>query len=342
MAVGLIVAIVAGAVSFGVAWLIYRHATRLGPMQHPNERSSHTLPTPSGGGVGIVAGGTLGGAYAIWSMPGSAFVVAVLALAFGIVGLVDDRRHVPAAVRLIVQLLLVAAMVWTLQPIRLAEAIGLPLPIELGVVVTVLVTIVLAAVYWVNVFNFMDGIDGLAAGQAIFMLGAAIFLAFDTTSAGWSPLIGWMLAVAAATLGFLLLNWPPAKIFMGDAGSTYLGFMIAFAALSTIAAGWLDVFQWLILGALSITDATITLIRRALRREPVMQAHRLHAYQHLARRWQRHLPVTLVYTGINLMWLLPLAWYVGETPGSGLMALAAAYLPIALLLLIAGAGRRET
>jgi Fuc2NAc and GlcNAc transferase len=201
---------------------------------------------------------------------------------------------------------------------------------------------VLAAVYWINVFNFMDGIDGLAAGQAIFMIGAAIFLVFDTTSAAWSPLMLWMLAVAGATLGFLLLNWPPAKIFMGDAGSTYLGFMIAFGALSTIAAGWISVFQWLILGSLFITDATITLIRRALRGEPVMQAHRLHAYQHLSRRWQNHLPVTLVYTGINVFWSLPLAWFAGEAPSSGPLAIAAAYLPVALLLLIAGAGRRET
>jgi Fuc2NAc and GlcNAc transferase len=335
MAAGLIIVIASGLLSLGIARLIYRHATKLGVMQDPNERSSHSIPTPGGGGIGIVAGGTLGAAYVIWSMPGSAFVVAVLALAMGVVGFVDDRRHVPAAARLIAQLLLVAAMVWALQPVSLADAVGLPLPVELGVI-----AIVLAAVYWINAFNFMDGIDGLAASQAIFMIGAALFLVFNV--AGSSPLMLWMLAVAAATLGLLLFNWPPAKIFMGDAGSTYLGFMIAFAALSTIAAGWLDVFQWLILGALSITDATITLIRRALRREPVMQAHRLHAYQHLARRWQRHLPVTLVYTGINLMWLLPLAWYVGETPGSGLMALAAAYLPIALLLLIAGAGRRET
>jgi Fuc2NAc and GlcNAc transferase len=336
MAVGLIVAIAAGILSLGVAWLIYRHATRLGVVQDPNERSSHERPTPSGGGLGIVAGGTLGGAYAMWSMPGSAFVVAVLALALGIIGYIDDRRQVPAAARLIAQLLLVASMVWALQPVSLADAVGLPLPVELAVI-----AIVIAAVYWINVFNFMDGIDGLAASQAIFMIGAAILLVFDTTAAGWSPLILWLFAIAAATFGFLLLNWPPAKIFMGDAGSTYLGFMIAFAAPATIAAGWLTVLQWLILGALFISDATITLIRRALRGEPVMHAHRLHAYQHLARRWQNHLPVTLVYTGINVFWLLPLAWFVGEAPSSGPVAVATAYLPIALLLLLAGAGRRE-
>jgi Fuc2NAc and GlcNAc transferase len=336
MAVGLVVAIAAGIVSLGIAWVIYRHAAKLGVVQDPNERSSHQAPTASGGGIGIVLGGTLGAAYAIWSMPGSAFVVAVLALAMGIVGFVDDRQHVAAGVRLFVQLLLVAAMVWTLQPVALAEVIGLPLPVELSVVV-----IVLGAVYWVNVFNFMDGIDGLAASQALVIIAGQIFLGLGGLSAGLSPLDLWLLAVGAAALGFLVLNWPPAKIFMGDAGSTYLGFMLVFAGLSAIAAGRLDIFQALILAALFLTDATMTLIRRAIRGEPVMQAHRLHAYQHLARRWQRHLPVTLLYLGIQVFWLLPLAWYAGENPGAGPLALAAAYLPLALLMLLAGAGRRE-
>jgi Fuc2NAc and GlcNAc transferase len=336
MLAGLVVAIAAGVVSLLVAWLIYRHASRLGVVQDPNERSSHTRPTPSGGGVGIVLGGTLGAAAAVWSLPGYAFVVAVLALTMGAIGFIDDRRHIPASARLFVQTVLAGAMVWTLQPSSLVDAVGVPLPFELAVV-----AIVVAAVYWINSFNFMDGIDGLAGAQAIFMLGASIFLVLHTTSSGFSPLLIWVAAVAAATLGFLVLNWPPARIFMGDAGSTYLGFMIAFAALSTIAAGWLDIFQWLILGALFLADATVTLIRRALRREPLMQAHRLHAYQHLSRRWHGHQPVTILYIGINVLWLLPWAWAAGNLPGFGLPAAAAAYLPVLLFVAWAGAGAPE-
>jgi Fuc2NAc and GlcNAc transferase len=336
VAVGFVIAVASGLVSLGICWLVARHATRLKLVQHPNERSSHEVPTPGGGGIGIVLGGTLGGAFAMWSLPGSAFVVVVLAFAVGLVGLVDDRQHIPAGLRLLVQLLLVAAMVWTLQPVALADAIAMPLPVELGVIV-----IVLAAVYWLNVFNFMDGIDGLAASQAIFMLGAQCVLAFGADLPEPSPLFFWLLALGAATLGFLLLNWPPARIFMGDAGSTYLGFMLGFAALSGIALGWFDVVQWLILAALFLTDATITLFRRALRGEPVMQAHRLHAYQHLARRWRSHRRVTLLYMAINVFWLLPLAWLAGRYAGSGLFAAATAYLPTALLLLVLGAGRRE-
>ena len=336
MAVGVVFAIAAGLVSVGTAWLIYRHAAKLGVVQDPNERSSHHVPTPSGGGIGIVLGGTLGAAYAIWSMPGSAFVVAMLAFVMGIVGFIDDRQHIAPAVRLFVQLLLVAAMIWALQPVGLAESIGLPIPVELAVI-----AIVFAVVYWVNLFNFMDGIDGLAASQAVFLIAAFTFLTFEGSWAELSALDFWMLAVGAATLGFLVLNWPPARIFMGDVGSTYLGFMLAFAGLSAVGMGRLHIVQGLILIALFLTDATITLVRRALRGEPVMQAHRLHAYQHLSRRWQNHLPVTLLYVAIDVFWLLPLAWYAGERPAAGPLALAAAYVPIALLLLVAGAGRRE-
>jgi Fuc2NAc and GlcNAc transferase len=335
-AFGFIVAIAAGLLSLSVSALICRYAEKLRLVQHPNERSSHVIPTPGGGGIGIVLGGTLGGAFAMWSMPGSAFVVVVLALALGLVGLIDDRRQIPAGARLLVQLLLVAAMVWTLQPVALADVVGLPLAVELSVIV-----IVLAAVYWVNVFNFMDGIDGLAASQAIFLLAAQCLLAFGGGLPAPSPFLFWILSVGTATFGFLLLNWPPARIFMGDAGSTYLGFMVAFTALSGVALGWFDLLQWLILAALFLADATITLLRRALRGEPVMQAHRLHAYQHLARRWRSHRLVTMLYMGINTLWLLPLAWLAGVHPGSRLIAAVAAYLPIALLLLLGGAGRRE-
>jgi Fuc2NAc and GlcNAc transferase len=336
VAVGFVVAIAAGLLSLGVNWLICRHAERLRLVQQPNERSSHAVPTPGGGGVGIMLGGTLGGAWAMWSMPGSAFVVVVLAFVLGLIGLVDDRQHIPAGARLFVQLLLVAAMVWTLQPVALAEAVGLPLAVELSVI-----AIVLGAVYWVNVFNFMDGIDGLAAGQGIFLLAGQFFLAFSGGLPELSPFDFWMLAVGTATFGFLLLNWPPARIFMGDAGSTYLGFMLVFAALSGVALGRFEIVQWLILAAVFLSDATITLFRRALRGEPVMQAHRLHAYQHLARRWRSHGLVTLLYLLIDVFWLLPLAWLAGKYPDWGLLAAAAAYLPTALLLLLLGAGRRE-
>ena len=132
------------------------------------------------------------------------------------------------------------------------------------------------------------------------------------------PLTLWMLGLAAATFGFLLLNWPPAKLFMGDTGSTYLGLLIAFFALATLASGWLTLSQWLILPAAFLADSLTTLGRRLLNREPIWQAHKRHAYQALQRRFGSHRTVTLLYAAINLVVLLPAAALAGLYPhGAG-------------------------
>ena len=219
----------------------------------------------------------------------------------------------------------------------LAAATGLPVP---GILAGVLALIV--AVYWINLFNFMDGIDGIAGSQAIFMCSAAAVLMLRHSPDAASTLPFWMLlAVAAATAGFLVLNWPPAKIFMGDAGSTYLGFMIVFLGLLTISAGWVSLAQWSILAAAFVTDATVTLIRRLMGHERVFEAHRRHAYQHLSRRWKSHRLVTSGYIAINLLWLLPLSW-LSTIPGWMWLALALAYLPLIVIVTLAGAGAPES
>ncbi len=336
LAAGLLTSLVAGLAAFAVTLLIRRNATRLGVVAAPNERSSHSVPTPSGGGVGIVAGGTIGGLFAAWFFPWPTLAVVAAALGIAAIGFWDDRKPIPAVHRLAAQLVLSAAMIATLEFEPLAAATGISLPIILAVV------LVLAAVYWINIFNFMDGIDGIAGAQAAFMLAAAIILMLQSGAGAEVLLLWWLAAIAAATIGFLLLNWPPAKIFMGDAGSTYLGFMLPYAAFATVAAGWLNLWQWLILGALFVTDATITLIRRLLRREPVFKAHRLHAYQHLSRRWGSHQRVTLLAIAINVVWLLPLAWGAGMLPGFGPLAAIAGYVPLILGMLWVGAGAPET
>lgn len=335
LAVGLITSLLAGVLGFAVTLLVLRHARRLGVIAAPNERSSHTVPTPSGGGVGIVAGGSLGGLLAAWFFPWPALVIVGLALAMAAMGFSDDRKPVSARLRLIVQVVLVGAMVATLEFEPLAAAFGVPFPIALAAL------LVLGAVYWINLFNFMDGIDGIAGTQAAFMLLGAIVLMLQAQAGPDVVLLWWLAAIAAATLGFLLLNWPPAKIFMGDAGSTYLGFMLAYAAYASIAAGWLSLWQWLLLGALFIADATITLVRRLLRRERVFEAHRLHAYQHLSRRWGRHRPVTLLFLAVNVVLLLPLACAAGALPNHGPLIAALGYLPVVAGLLWAGAGAPE-
>ena len=336
MAAGLLTAIVAGLAAFAVTWLVYRNAARLALVAIPGERSSHTRPTPTGGGAGIVAGGTIGAIPAIWATPWPAFFVVFLALVVAAIGFIDDRRPLPAAIRFGAQVLLSGAMVAAVPMVPLGASIGLSLPEPL-----IVVLLLVAAVYWINIFNFMDGIDGIAASQAAFMLLAATALALAGGAPPESPMLWWFIAIGSAALAFLALNWPPARIFMGDAGSTWLGFILAYAAFATIAAGWLSLWQWLILGAIFVADATLTLVRRLVRGEPIFSAHRLHAYQHLSRRWGGHRPVTLLAVAINVVWLLPWAASAGGFPGFGPAATVLAYLPVVVAVALAGAGAPE-
>lgn len=329
------VLILAGAAAYAVAMLIRRNASALGLVAEPNARSSHIAPTPTGGGVGIVAGGTIAGLFASYQGRPEILFVVTLSLLIAAVGFADDRRPLPVAVRLPLQFVFAGLMVVMVPSASMLAALGVELPWAL-----MLLAVTLAAVYWLNIFNFMDGIDGLAGAQGAFMLSGAVALALIATSGG-NPHLWWFAAVAVAVAGFLVLNWPPAKIFMGDAGSLYLGFLIAHAALVTIANGWLSGWQWLLLGALFLADATTTLVRRTLRREAIFNAHRLHAYQHLSRRWGSHRRVTLLYLAVNVVLLLPLAWWAGLYPASAPIATLAAYVVLVAGLLWAGAGALE-
>jgi Fuc2NAc and GlcNAc transferase len=198
----------------------------------------------------------------------------------------------------------------------------------------------LLGVMWVlNLFNFMDGIDGIAGSEAVFVTGAALApmqllgVASEVSAAS--------LVFGAGTLGFLVWNWPPAKIFMGDVGSGYVGYAIATLALASAASNPAAVWVWLILGGVFFVDATVTLVRRVTRGERAHQAHRSHAYQWLARRWASHGRVTLTVVAINLLWLLPCALLAALRPEYALPAVLLALAPLLLVAVAAGAGRRE-
>lgn len=333
---GLLTTLGAGLLSVAATWLVLRNAEPLGLVATPNARSSHTRRTPTGGGVGIALAGTLAFGVAAVSDPLRYLTVGLVGLIIAAAGFADDRQALPARVRLAVQVVAVVVTLGLAVPLDgLVAATGLPLP-------ALLVGILAAGamVYWINLFNFMDGIDGIAAAQALFMAGAAVVLLI-LRGAGDMPVETWVfLAMAAASVGFLVLNWPPAKIFMGDVGSTYLGFALAALALITIAEGRLGLAQWAILAAAFVVDASVTLVRRLLRGERIAEAHRLHAYQALSRRWGSHRPVTLSFIVINVVWLLPLAW-LAATPGWAIGALAVAYLPLIALALMFGSGAPE-
>ncbi len=319
--------LLSGLLGWLIAWLVLRNTARLGLVQPANERSSHVVPTPTGGGLGIAIGGTLAGLPLLLVLPLAAATALIAGLVIAAIGFADDRKPVSIRLRLGAQALCFGLVVASLPLDGFAYATGLIWPDTI-----LLIVLVLAGVGFINIFNFMDGIDGLAAGEAVFiLLGAVSIVALPNPALLAHPVLWWMLGIAAATLGLLVFNWPPARLFMGDAGSTYLGLMLAIFAFLTIAAGWLTGPQWLLLTASFIADASATLLRRLWQREHIVEAHRRHAYQQLAARLGRHAPVTLGYLALNLVALWPLAWLAGQFPAWGTpIALAALALLMGL------------
>jgi Fuc2NAc and GlcNAc transferase len=317
--------------------LIRAIAKRSGFMDRPSQRSSHTVPTPRGGGLAIVAMASAG--FLVLGLSGVLSTPPMLALLGGLliasVGFIDDWRSVSSTVRLTVHFAAAALALALLGGMPTMQVGGSS--IHLGVGGAVLAAI--AMVWTINLFNFMDGIDGIAASEAIFILcaGSALALRFGhSTGPATSGLL-----LAAASLGFLIWNWPPARIFMGDVGSGYLGYAIAVLALACGHDNPVALFAWLTLGGVFFVDATVTLVRRAIRGERLDEPHRTHAYQWAARRWASHGRVTVTVTAINVIWLLPCAWLEMAVPRHAAWLTCLALAPLAAIALWAGAGRSE-
>lgn len=241
-----------------LAWLL-RHGARL-PMDHPNERSLHASPTPRIGGLGIMAGVLAAAMWLAVSGQLQAVLPAVLA-AFALAGVsvLDDMWSLPATLRLLAHSIAAAACML---------AFGLSGgPLLLGT---------LAVVWMTNLYNFMDGSDGLAGGMAVLGFGALALAASLADAAGLATLCA---AIAAAALAFLRFNFPPARLFMGDAGSIPLGFLAASLGILGVRHNAWPWFFPLLVFSPFIFDASVTLIRRVLRGEKIWRAHRSHYYQ---------------------------------------------------------------
>lgn len=241
-----------------------------------------------------------------------------------LVGFWDDHGHIAARWRLIAHFSSAAFLLFCLGGFPPLTIFGFV--IDLGVVGNIFGLLFL--VWMLNLYNFMDGIDGLASSQAVAAcLGTiAIYIISGDRIELDNYLALWLLV--CTVLGFLLWNFPPAKIFMGDAGSGFLGLIIGSLAIS---AGWIETkffFCWLILLGLFIVDATWTLIRRILGGFKVYEAHRSHGYQIASRKFKRHLPVTLLAIAINIVWLYPIALLVGLDVVNPIIALIISYAPI--------------
>lgn len=306
-------------------------------MDIPNERSSHSVPTPRGGGIAIVmVMSLLIGILLIWGFEYRSILVAYLAggLIVAIVGFLDDRKHVAARVRLLVHF--AAAAVILVAVGRLPSLSVLGSQLDLGIVNSLLAAVFI--VWLLNLYNFMDGIDGIASAEAVTVAGGAAVLLWLGAATDFAKLAA---TLAAVNLGFLVWNWPPAKIFMGDVGSGFVGFCFGAMAMITCAKGALSIWVWLILLGAFLVDSTVTLLRRVVRRDLFYEAHRSHAYQYASRKVGSHLRVTVAVCTINLLWLLPMAFLVTAHRLNGLVGVLVAYLPLLALALHFNAGAKE-
>lgn len=317
---------------------VRRVALRHGIVDQPNARSSHVRPTPRGGGVAIAATSISGVAFASvlgWMDWQLATALGAGGLLIAAIGFLDDRRSVSVGARLLVHASSAALAVYLvggLPPLQVGARM-----VDLGIAGDLLAVV---AIVWVtNLFNFMDGIDGIAASEAVTIAGLGALVAAHVLLA--PDVVVPSLLFVAACCGFLAWNWPPARIFMGDAGSGFLGFFVAVVALGATRHAPAAAFVWLILGGVFFVDATVTIVRRLLRGARVHEAHREHAYQKLARLWGSHRAVDWVLLAINLTFLAPCAWYAAAHPEHAALVSFLALVALVPLVLLAGAGRAE-
>ena len=333
----IIIPLVLFVVSAATARHLVSNSHRISSLDIPNERSSHLTPTPRGGGLSFVAASLFG--FLLLLLNNTLNHADLLALCcagiiVAIAGHLDDRQKISGAtIRLVFH---------AIGAIVLVVTIGFPSQISVfdRTINTGIIGSLLGVVYLVwllNLFNFMDGTDGIAASEAIFVCVAGAILNFHVLSNinfGAAAIV-----LAVSTFGFLLYNWSPAKIFMGDVGSGYLGIVIGGLSLMAAKQQQELLWVWIILLAVFISDATVTLIRRLLRKQKPHVAHRSHAYQHLAIRFDSHAKVSLIVLAINVVWLLPIAFFVADNQIPGTTGVVIAYVPLLVAALILGAGK---
>ncbi|MCS4062632.1 Fuc2NAc and GlcNAc transferase [Pseudomonas putida] len=251
-----------------------------------------------------------------------------------VIGFMDDHGHIAARWRLLGHFVAAAWMLGWLGGLPPLTMFGWTL--DMGWLGGLLAAVYL--VWLLNLYNFMDGIDGIASVEAITACLGAAWLYWLAGLGGTAVL---PLLLAAAVAGFLYWNFPPAKIFMGDAGSGFIGIVLGGLSLQ---AAWVSppmFWCWLILLGVFIVDATYTLVRRLLRGDKVYEAHRSHAYQFASRVYGKHLPVTVAVAALNVCWLLPIAYCVARLGLDGALGVVLAYIPLIVLAVRFRAGDLE-
>jgi Fuc2NAc and GlcNAc transferase len=272
--------------SIGLTYLVRLIALKKNIIDNPNERSSHTIPTPRGGGLAIVLVWFVGLTYLFLKgqLDQSLFFALLSGLVLALVSLLDDILGLKPTVRLVAQAVSAFGALWILGGINLFPSINsqsLFWLMNFGAFIGV--------IWFINLFNFLDGIDAYASQEAILVASGLLVLTGN-------PLLGLLIAAVG---GFLVWNWPKAKIFMGDVGSTQLGFILVVFGIYYHNTQEINIANWLILTSLFWFDATFTLFRRWRNKEQLSKAHRKHAYQRLTRAGWSHLKVDVYAISLN-------------------------------------------
>ncbi|ENW96784.1 MraY family glycosyltransferase [Acinetobacter sp. NIPH 298] len=323
--------------SFMLTYLMRIYALKKNIIDNPNERSSHSIPTPRGGGVAVVISYLLGLVVLIYlSYLSLSIGLTLIAACFTIalLGFLDDHGHINALARLAVHFLVAIAAVVSLGGF---SEVGLfNDTIQLGWFANIIA--VLFLVWLLNLYNFMDGINGIASIEAISATVSmgSIYLLFISGLSSQA-----LFLLAACTAGFLLWNFPKARIFMGDACSGFLGLVLGILALIALKQDVALFCAWLICLGVFVVDATFTLIRRVINGHKMYDAHRSHAYQYASRKYNSHTVVTFGVLAINVVWLLPIAYLASQSVLMPELLILIAYIPLILLAIYFGAGKTE-
>ena len=288
----------AAVVSACLTRMLCRPTSSLYVLDYPNERSLHSRPTPRTGGVAIITAVFAAGSVWAWYSGGASAKAVLLALAVAIVAgtsLVDDRHNIEPLYRLVAHFAAAATLVYA------------------GFTFDALPALVAAIyiVWMIELYNFMDGIDGFAGGMAVSGFGTLALLA----ATGGAPLVaGLSLVVAAAALGFLAFNFPPARIFMGDVGSASLGILAAALSLWGAQEGAYPPWTGILVFSPFVVDASITLARRIAQREKFWRPHKTHNYQRLVQLGWSHRRVVLSEYALMTAASASAVWAVGQPP----------------------------
>ena len=319
-------------VSFVLTELIRRYTIKKNLIDIPNDRSSHTIPTPRAGGLSVVITFLVAMSFINSLSQDIYFAFIGSGVLISSVGFWDDHNHISAKWRLLTHFLASFWVLYWLGGIPEFQILGFNINADwVGIV-----AIAFLLVWLLNLFNFMDGIDGIAASETIFIASTGAYFSWlnDLESLSFVSLL-----LAASTMGFLILNWSPAKIFMGDVGSGFLGLMLGIIAYANIIEGS-QVWIWLILFAVFLVDSGVTLMQRIINGDKFYEAHCSHAYQHAARKWG-HKRVTISVIIINLIWLFPLAIISDLNPDLSLWITILAFTPLFIIAFKFKAGINE-